>query len=256
MFGHVRGAFTGAEEARQGLLELANEATVFFDEAGDIPPAVQVKLLRVLEQHEVTPVGSARARATSFRVIAATNRQLHSDGDGTIRRDLYFRLAAFEIQLPPLRQRVEDIPLLANAFLRRARDSQVTPDFTSEAMKELCRRPWPGNVRQLRHAVEHGRLLARGGAINVEHLPPALPTQPEPSPCVELHDAVRTWARQQLTEGSTAGRIYQAFLTSVEPSLFETVLARTSGNRAAAADMLGIHRATLRKKLAGNADEP
>ncbi len=256
LFGHIRGAFTGAENTRHGLLELANNATVFFDEAGDIPPAVQVKLLRVLEQHEVTPVGSAQARETSFRVIAATSRQLHSDAERAIRRDLYFRLSAFEIHLPPLRARVEDIPLLAHAFLRRAQPERASVQgFTAAALAELCRRPWPGNVRQLRHAVEHGKLLARGGQIGVEHLPPALEPEAPPSPLVELDDAVREWTRRQLAEGGANGRIYQDFLARVEPSLFETVLSRTTGNRAAAADMLGIHRATLRKKLAGNSDD-
>ncbi len=120
LFGHVRGAFTGAQDSRQGLLELADGSTVFFDEAGDIPPGVQVKLLRVLEQHEVTPVGSAAARATSFRVIAATNRDVHSGEESPLRRDLFYRLAAFEIALPPLRERIEDIPLLAEQFLKRS----------------------------------------------------------------------------------------------------------------------------------------
>ncbi len=256
LFGHVRGSFTGAEDSRRGLLELADQATVFFDEAGDIPPAVQVKLLRVLEQHEVTPVGSAASRSTSFRVIAATNRQLHGvRGESALRRDLYFRLAAFEIKLPPLRERVDDIPLLAEAFLQQARGgrdggAQLTP----AAMQELCRRPWPGNVRQLRHAVEHGRLLARGGQIDVEHLPPPLEAAPEMSTYNELEAAVRAWAQQQLTQGKSHGRMYQDFLARVEPSLFETVLRRTTGNRAAAADALGIHRATLRKKLTSQSD--
>jgi two-component system nitrogen regulation response regulator GlnG len=256
LFGHERGAFTGAEQARQGMLELANDGTVFFDEAGDIPPAVQVKLLRVLEQREVTPVGSARARETSFRVIAATNRPLHTENDGaSLRRDLYFRLAAFEIHLPPLRERVDDIPLLAEAFLRRARrDQQTATCFAPSALEELCRRPWPGNVRQLRHAVEHGMLLARGPQIEVDHLPPpeAIPDDTGQS---ELDAAVRQWARDQMADSSSHGRIYQEFLARVEPSLFETVLSRTTGNRAAAADALGIHRATLRKKLAGAPDE-
>jgi two-component system nitrogen regulation response regulator GlnG len=239
LFGHVRGAFTGAEGERQGLLELADGATVFFDEAGDIPPSVQVKLLRVLEQHEVTPVGGAQPRGTSFRVIAASSRPLGAAGEAPLRRDLYFRLAAFEIALPPLRERVEDIPLLAEQFVQRAAGPGSRCRLTPAALDELCRRPWPGNVRQLRHAVEHGLLLARGGQIDVTHLPPPLDA------------AVRAWASQELNQGASHGQLYQVFLAQAEPALFETVLARTTGNRAAAADALGIHRATLRKKLSG-----
>jgi DNA-binding NtrC family response regulator len=258
LFGHMRGAFTGADSSRQGLLELADGATVFFDEAGDIPAGVQVKLLRVLEQHEVTPVGSAQARATAFRVIAATNRDLQGEqGESALRRDLYFRLAAFEIALPPLRDRVEDIPLLAEHFLRRAHaEGQSVARCSTEAMDELCRRRWPGNVRQLRHAVEHGALLARGGPIAVEHLPKPTDAPSERSPADQIDAATRDWARRRLAEGGLHGRIYQTFLAQVEPALFETVLHSTADNRAAAADVLGIHRATLRKKLSGNSEEP
>jgi two-component system nitrogen regulation response regulator GlnG len=223
---------------------------VFFDEAGDIPPNVQVKLLRVLEQHEVTPVGSAESRATAFRVIAATNRELDDASGPSLRSDLYFRLAAFEIGLPPLRRRVEDIPPLAEHFLALANS---TARFTPQAMNELCRRRWPGNVRQLRHAVEHGALLARGGRIGVEHLPPPLGDLSVRSPGAQLDAAVRSWAQRRLVDGCSEGQLYQAFLSEVEPALFETVLAKTAGNRAAAADSLGIHRATLRKKLHGGA---
>lgn len=255
LFGHERGAFTGAEGPRQGLLELADCATVFFDEAGDIPPGVQVKLLRVLEQDEVTPVGSAQPRSTSFRVIAATNRTCGPDDEAsTLRRDLYFRLAGFEIRLPPLRERADDIPLLAELFLRRAgRGEPSSTNFTAAAMNELRARRWPGNVRQLRHAVEHGMLLARGGPIDVEHLPPPEDVPAEPSTRSQLDTAVRAWAQAELTRGATEGQLYQSFLAEAERSLFETVLKRTGGNRAAAADALGIHRATLRKKMSGRA---
>jgi two-component system nitrogen regulation response regulator GlnG len=258
LFGHVRGSFTGADGARQGLLELADGATVFFDEANDIPPAVQVKLLRVLEQHEVTPVGSAESRRTSFRVIAATNRDLSAAGhDSPLRRDLYFRLAAFEIALPPLRQRVEDVPLLAERFLARlqAAGQWAGGGFTRAAIAELCQRTWPGNVRQLLHAVEHGALLARAGHIGVEHLPPEVEVAAPPAPAADLDGAVRSWTSLQLTNPASDGRLYQSFLSQVEPALFDVVLHHTSGNRAAAADRLGIHRATLRKKLLGGGEE-
>jgi two-component system nitrogen regulation response regulator GlnG len=252
LFGHVRGAFTGADNARQGLLELADGATVFFDEAGDIPPAVQVKLLRVLEQHEVTPVGSAEARPSSFRVIAATHRDMsHDRADATLRRDLYYRLAAFEIVLPPLRQRVEDIPLLAEHFLQRSAGVGSAARLTREALDELCRRRWPGNVRQLRHAVEHGALLARGGWIAIEHLPPHSDDLPPVSPSDGLQTSVRQWTEQQLAAGAHRGQLYPQFLSQVESPLFDAVLHSTAGNRAAAADILGIHRATLRKKIHG-----
>ncbi len=253
LFGHVKGAFTGADAARQGLLEQADGATAFFDEASDIPPSVQVKLLRVLEQHEVTPVGDTRPRASDFRAVAATNRDLRRDfHNGEFRQDLYFRLAVFEIHLPPLRERLEDVPLLAERFLTRlGRPGDSASRFTPAAMAELCRRPWPGNVRELRNAVEHGALLARTGAIGPEHFPPPLElNSPQPTaPGSVLEQAVRNWTVAELAAGRSAGNLYQQFLSQAEPALFETVLDSTLQNRAAAADLLGIHRATLRKKL-------
>ncbi|MEX2115141.1 MAG: sigma-54 dependent transcriptional regulator [Pirellulales bacterium] len=251
LFGHVRGAFTGAEFPRQGILEIADQATVFFDEAGDIPPSVQVKLLRVLEQHEVTPVGSAESRTTSFRVISASNRDVSRDVGGfALRRDLYFRLAAFEIALPPLRQRVEDIPFLAEHFLARLqRGGQAATRFSREAMSELCQRKWPGNVRQLRHAVEHGALLSRGGEIAVDHLPPPMELPAGEPAATDLQTVVRAWAEQQFSANPAQRELYQAFLDQAEPPLIDTILNRTLRNHSAAADILGIHRATLRKKL-------
>jgi DNA-binding NtrC family response regulator len=258
LFGHVRGAFTGATNSRQGLLELANGATVFFDEAGDIPLSVQVKLLRVLEQQEVTPVGETQSRRTSFRVVAATNRNLrHECTEGRFRQDLFFRLAVFEIQLPPLRERREEIPQLAERFLRRAvGPNQAPPRLLDETVRELCRRDWPGNVRELRNAVEHGALLSRGGAIAPEHLPPPtfLGQSAANNPAQQLHDTVRSWAQQQLATPGRQEDLYQRFLDAAEPGLFDAVLTSTGHNRAQAAAVLGIHRATLRKKLSGEVE--
>jgi two-component system nitrogen regulation response regulator GlnG len=277
LFGHVRGAFTGATNARQGLLELANGATVFFDEAGDIPLSVQVKLLRVLEQQEVTLVGDTQPRRTSFRVIAATNRDLRKEcAEERFRQDLFFRLAVFEIQLPPLRDRREEIPQLAQRFLRRMPGAnQSPPHLLDETIAELTRRDWPGNIRELRNAIEHGALMARGGAIAPEHLPPPTSITPSPvhaftrspaesgvrsqesagcqpyDPGADLSAAARAWADSQLGSSEKPADLYQQFLTAAEPALFESVLAATSGNRAQAAALLGIHRATLRKKLSG-----
>ena len=252
LFGHVRGAFTGADNSRVGLLELADGATVFFDEMGDIPPSVQVKLLRVLEQHEVTPVGDTRPRGCNFRMIAATNRDLvQSLQEGTFRRDLYFRLASYEIPLPPLRERPEDIPVLTERFLQTAKLPQGAAAFTKGAMEEMQRRPWPGNVRELRNAVEHAAIMARGLAIGPEHLPESrdLDARPPSDIASELRTAVRNWASNKLAAEGASGSLYEQFLQDAEPALFDRVLEATLQNRAAASEILGIHRATLRKKM-------
>ena len=254
LFGHVRGAFTGAENSRRGLLEMADGATVFFDEVGDIPLNVQVKLLRVLEQHEVTPVGDTRPRKTFFRVIAATNRDLNEAmQQGTFREDLFFRLAGMEIKLPAIRERKEDISLLAEHFLSLVRATE-TPcrGFSREAIESMQNRTWPGNVRELRHAVEHAAMLARGGFIEPNHLPPPRQhAQAALSPCDSLQQAVKEWASLHLNEKEASGVLYERFLAEAEPPLFDAVLEKTDRNRSAAADLLGIHRATLRKRLDG-----
>ncbi len=210
LFGHVRGAFTGAETARQGLLELANSGTVFFDELGEIPLSVQVKLLRVLEQREVTPVGGTRAHECSFRVIAATNRDLQTEfQQGRFRQDLYFRLAVFEIPLPPLRERAEDIPLLAERFLQRALPGQ-SARLTPQAVDELRRRSWPGNVRELRNAVEHGAIVARGRDIGTEHLPPPITSS--------LSCRIGAPGSIAATGSNTAGRISYSTSSARQPA--------------------------------------
>jgi two-component system nitrogen regulation response regulator GlnG len=252
LFGHVKGSFTGAETSRMGLLELAQGATVFFDEAGDIPLAAQVKLLRVLEDHQLTPVGQTEPRHVDFRAIAATNRDLKQlFREGNFRQDLFFRLATFEIALPPLRERGDDIPLLAERFLQRARLAARRPSrFSDSALAELCRRRWPGNVRELRNAVEHAALVARGETIEPEHLPPPLELASDSlDPAGQLRDAVRRWVSHQLAQDESPAHLHEQLLSQVEPPLFDAVLALTANNRAAAADILGIHRATLRKKL-------
>jgi DNA-binding NtrC family response regulator len=252
LFGHVRGAFTGADNSRVGLLELADGATVFFDEMGDIPPSVQVKLLRVLEQHEVTPVGDTRPRPCHFRMIAATNRDLvQCLHEGTFRRDLYFRLASYEIALPALRERPEDIPQLTERFLRTVNLPQGPATITRAAMEDMQRRPWPGNVRELRNAVEHAAIMARGLAIGPEHLPASRDLDARPAANIEneLRSAVRNWAAARLAAEGASGHLYEQFLQDAEPALFDRVLESTLQNRAAAAEILGIHRATLRKKM-------
>ena len=250
LFGHARGAFTGAINARQGLLELADGGTVFFDEAGDIPAGVQVKLLRVLEQHEVTPVGDTQPRTSSFRVIAATNRDLRAEIQrGNFREDLYFRLAVFEIALPPLRERADDIPLLAERFLAGASPAGPTARFTKAAVDELCRRRWPGNVRELRNAVEHAVIVARGGPIGPEHLPAAAMPLGDDSDAGAISAPVRRWAEHQFRDGHGAKDLYDRLLGVIEPPLLEVAMRTHRGQRISAARSLGLHRATLRKKL-------
>jgi len=250
LFGHARGAFTGAATARQGLLELADRGTVFFDEAGDIPASVQVKLLRVLEQHEVTPVGETQPRTSSFRVIAATNRDLRGEiRGGAFREDLYFRLAVFEIALPPLRERIEDIPLLAERFLAASQPANSAARLTKAAVDELCRRSWPGNVRELRNAVEHAVIVARGGPIEPDHLPPSVTLAGEPCDAGAISGMVRRWAENQFRDSQGADDLYERLLDLVEPPLLEVALRTHHGQRMSAARSLGLHRATLRKKL-------
>ncbi len=255
LFGHTKGAFTGAASSRRGLLQLAHGGTVLLDEVGDVPLGVQTKLLRVLEQREVTPVGEVRPCPTEFRLISATHRDLRRESaEGRFRQDLYFRLATFEIHLPPLRERPEDIPLLANRLLRRAVGPEnTTARLLDETMEQLCRRPWPGNVRELRNAVEHGALLARGGAIAPEHLPPVLDfaagEPPASSPPPALHQAVDQWVQNKLASSPLPDNLYEQFLAAAEPALFGPVLAHTGKNQVAAAQLLGIHRTTLRKRL-------
>jgi two-component system response regulator AtoC len=179
LFGHERGAFTGATAAKPGLLETAPGGTVFLDEVGELPAALQAKLLRVIETRELTRVGSVRSRQIDVRFIAATNRDLEAEvARGGFRRDLYFRLNGMTLSLPPLRERPGEIPALCRLFLKElspAAGRKQPPRLTAEALAQLCAHAWPGNVRELRNAIERALLLAPGDEIGVEHLPGAAP---------------------------------------------------------------------------------
>ncbi len=253
LFGHVKGAFTGAEQPRQGLLEQCHGGTVFLDEIGDAPESLQVKLLRALELRQVTPVGGSEPRQTDFRIIAATNRDLSERmTSGHFREDLFYRLAVFQIELPPLRERLDDIPLLASAFLHKMGPPYDQRRFSDAALSQLRLRPWWGNVRELRNVVEHAAIVARGGTIGPEHLPPPLSSlhnkqHVEASPD-RLQADVQNWAKQQFSSPSETP-LYEQLLSIIEPPLLQAALAQSKGNRAAAADILGIHRATLRQKI-------
>jgi len=260
LFGHVKGAFTGADAPRTGLLEQASGGTVFLDEIGDVPLLMQVKLLRAIERHEVTPVGDSRPRVADFRVIAATHRPLTDMvAAGEFREDLLYRLSVFHIHLPPLRNRREDIPLLAEYFLQKFA-GEARPVFTDEALTEMTNREWRGNVRELRNAVEHAAIVARGRAIHPEHLPPPVTANSPAGASLEerIASEVATWVQQQLSAADPDAEmldLYDKMLAVVEPPLLEATLAHTGGNRATAARLLGIHRTTLRQKLReGGAD--
>lgn len=174
LFGHEKGSFTGAAGQRKGRFEHANGGTLFLDEIGDLPPPVQVKLLRVLQERRIERVGGNAPIDLDVRVVAATHQSLEKlVREGKFREDLFYRLNVIRIDLPPLRDRPEDIPLLAEHFCQKyARPNQPSPTIDAEAMQVLLRCPWPGNVRQLENAIERACVTARDGVITPKHLPP------------------------------------------------------------------------------------
>jgi formate hydrogenlyase transcriptional activator len=211
LFGHEKGAFTGAVSRRCGRFELANGGTIFLDEVGDIPLETQVKLLRVLQERECERVGSNSPMRLDIRVLAATNRDLlQAVQDKQFREDLYYRLNVFPIHLPPLRQRKEDIPLLTHFLVHKfaARIGKPTPAIPESAMRRLLDYPWPGNIREMENVLERAVILARGGTLSVllELLPPstAAPLAPEhPTLAVVERDYICRILRQ--TEGVIEG---------------------------------------------------
>jgi two-component system nitrogen regulation response regulator GlnG len=256
LFGHVRGAFTGAESTREGLLSQADGGTLFLDEVADIPLPVQVKLLRALEHGEVLPVGSNTPVATNFRLVSASHQNLADKvRSGSFRHDLYYRLSAFVIELPPLRQRGDDVLELAQYFVSQL----CSPErvglvrFDPATVAELKRRAWHGNVRELRNVVEHALIMAREAVIMPEHLPPPLArfgktedaTELEP----QLQSLLTTWTQRQLAGDELPAALYEDFLRLVELPLLSAVLDANRGQCASAARVLGIHRTTLKKKL-------
>jgi two-component system nitrogen regulation response regulator GlnG len=246
LFGHTKGAFTGAALARPGLLALADGGTVFLDELADIPLPVQVKLLRVLEHNEVTPVGSNQPSPLNIRILAATHQNLERKiAEGTFRHDLFFRLNVFQIHLPPLRERRDDIVLLAEHFLRRF-DARLLP-LLEGTVQFLTQQPWFGNVRELRNALEHAVIVARGGPLLPEHFPAS--STVIASPKEQLATAVLHWLHERIGAKATPENLYDELLKSIEPPLLEELMRRLQGNRVVAAQWLGLNRATVRKKL-------
>lgn len=259
LFGHTRGAFTGADHERVGLLQQADGGTVFLDEIAETPPAIQAKLLRAIEYGEVLPIGASRPIHVKLRVISATHRDLAADvAQGRFREDLLFRLNTFVVTLPALRERIDDIPLLAQHFLQlcAATSGEPAPTLAESTIVELQRRTWPGNVRQLRNAIEHAVIVARGGVILPEHLPTEAVAKGQGG--APASDAIREqltrWAQEQWRADEQPEHVYERLLELVEPPVFNVALQEHHGQLAPAARSLGIHRITLRKKLGQSRD--
>jgi two-component system response regulator AtoC len=246
LFGHVRGAFTGATGDRVGLIEEADGGTLFLDEIGDMPPPMQVKLLRTLENNEIRRVGENTLRLVDVRVVAATNRDLHRDVEtGRFREDLYYRLNVVQVELPPLRERREDIGLLASYFLDRlaVRRGGRAHRFAPDAMALLERYDYPGNVRELENAIEHAVAVAERPVIGAADLPASLR-----APRMLPRRAESVVAREGATTPGDDTRAEWS-LADVEREHIRRVLARHGGNATAAARQLGISRTTLWRKL-------
>jgi transcriptional regulator with PAS, ATPase and Fis domain len=239
MFGHERGAFTGAIGQRAGMFQLANGGTIFLDEVGEMNPTLQVKLLRVLQDHEIRPVGGDRTTRVDVRVVAASNKDLSAEVEGgRFREDLFYRLQVIPIVMPPLRERRSDIPLLIRYFLEKHMQKTASAPITisDEAMVHLWEYDWPGNVRELENLLERLVILSEENTIGVQHLPPQ----------------IRSLISEKKIPRPTMGDHGIDFNTAVEEfenRLIDEALRRTKGNKQAAARLLGLKRTTLVAKL-------
>lgn len=258
LFGHVKGAYTGADTARQGKFEQADGGTIFLDEVGELPIEVQMKLLRVLQEREVEPIGSNEIRQIDVRVVAATNRRLDlAIQEGAFREDLFYRLNVVPIVLPPLRDRKEDIPDLVDFFMSRfAQDyGRSKGTISSEAFKLLTAYDWPGNVRELENALKRALVMCAGQVLLPEHFPElsgsAVPSATKAPTGFEGHLAALMSERvdEFIESGAASGSLHADIRVAVEKPLFEFILQRTGWNRRKAAEILGINRNTLHSKM-------
>ncbi len=256
LFGHVKGAFTGAVTPKTGLIEVANGGTAFFDEIGELPLDLQAKLLRVLQEKEFRPVGSLTHRRSDFRVIAATNRDLAKEVEkGTFRRDLFYRLNVVNLRLAPLRDRKEDIPSLIAHFLARHARGHILTQETLEAMLSY---DWPGNVRELENCIQHMVAINTGPLLHAAELPSMLQNHLLAKKAQSLSVAVGFQAlpkppgeapSHEHRNAPEGGRPPIIPLTQIERQAILEALAYTKGDRAIAANLLGIGRTTLYRKL-------
>jgi DNA-binding NtrC family response regulator len=238
LFGHEKGAFTGAVAPKPGLLETAQGGTVLLDEVGELPAALQVKLLRVLEERQVLRVGGLKPRPIDVRFISATNRDLQAESEeGQFRRDLYFRLNGITLVVPPLRERINEIPALAQKLAQAAGRQSGRPNepsFSPEALARLERYGWPGNVRELRNVVERAVLLCTGDVITPEHLPGIRQAQAATPPGAGEAPRVETLREE---------------LAALERKRILDALAECGGNQTRAAKLLGMRRQSLVARL-------
>ncbi len=249
LFGHAKGAFTGAHASRAGRVAAAEGGTLFLDEIGEMPLSLQVKLLRLLQQREYSPVGDSKTYKCDIRVVAATNRDLEAEvRAGRFREDLYYRLNVIQLHIPPLRERKDDIGTLANHFLNHMRHELGREDiegFSEEALSLLETYGWPGNIRELQNVIERATLLCAGPLLEARDLPAA----------VRSHDPRSAGAPGLSAELPETGIDLRAAIDEYESALIRQALARTGGNKNRAAQLLGLNRTTLvemvkRKKLA------
>lgn len=237
LFGHEKGAFTGASQAKQGMFEIAHGGTLFLDEIGELPMAMQVKLLRVLQEQEIRRIGGTRDFSVDVRLVAATNKDLGEEVQrGGFREDLYYRLNVIHLALPPLRERREDVPLLVGHFLDQF-IPEGAPRVAESLMRSLLDYSWPGNIRELENVIERCVVLGYGDELTLDCLPPQMCDASERPPCHS--DGI-----------PDEGMDLDAFLLKIEQRLLVEALERTDGVRKKAAELLGISFRSIRYRLA------
>ena len=250
LFGHERGAFTGAVDSRPGRFREASTGTLFLDEIGDMPLELQAKLLRVLQSGEITSVGGRRPETVDVRILAATHSDLRQAVQtGSFREDLLYRLQVVPIHVPPLRERREDIPTLTEHFLERY-DAELSTGrhvISDETMEQLVCHDWPGNVRELENAIKRALVLSTGDVLAADDFAFLVEGEGRRSARASLEECVAEEVEEALADDES--EVYRKILARVEKPLLETVLERTGGNQIKAAALLGINRNTLRKKI-------
>jgi two-component system nitrogen regulation response regulator GlnG len=253
MFGYEKGAFTGAESRKPGKFEVAEGGSIFLDEIGELQPALQVKLLRVLQERSFDRIGGNTPIHTDARIIAATNKDLYQEvALGRFRKDLFYRLYLVHIEIPPLRERADDIPLLVEHFIRKANLElgRRVRDVTEEAMKRLMTYQWPGNVRELENQIKQAMVVSREDVLP-EYLFPLDLNRAAPSGATTEDQLSRASVEAMVEALAVPGLhapVYDRVIGIVEKALIREALQRTDGNQVHAAELLGLNRSTLRKK--------